>query len=162
MLQSLVGLNCSNNSSTLMCKSRSNAEENAFDCCFSRLSDAQVKSERSSESDWISAGAKQQAVHHWTACCHSWAGGRILGLPVPTAEGHPMPQSIPAGVTREHVLRALADLDAGAAHPSANRPLHGLLYNGKRFALKAVVGFGAQSGRFCGLNVGKDSKICEG
>jgi hypothetical protein len=30
-----------------------------------------------------------------------------------------MPQSIPPGLTREHVLRALSDLDAGVEHPSA-------------------------------------------
>ena len=28
-----------------------------------------------------------------------------------------MPQSIPKGLTREHVLKALADLDAGIDHP---------------------------------------------
>ena len=28
-----------------------------------------------------------------------------------------MPASIPPGLTREHVLKALADLDAGADHP---------------------------------------------
>ena len=28
----------------------------------------------------------------------------------------PMPQSIPKGLTREHVLKALADLDAGIDH----------------------------------------------
>lgn len=29
----------------------------------------------------------------------------------------PMPQSIPPGLTKEHVLRALADLDSGIEHP---------------------------------------------
>jgi hypothetical protein len=28
-----------------------------------------------------------------------------------------VPQSIPAGLTREHVLKVLADLDAGTSHP---------------------------------------------
>jgi len=31
-----------------------------------------------------------------------------------------MPQSIPKGLTREHVLAAIADLDAGIEHPFGN------------------------------------------
>lgn len=31
-----------------------------------------------------------------------------------------MPQSIPAGLTRDHVLKTLADIDAGIDHPFGN------------------------------------------
>jgi hypothetical protein len=51
-----------------------------------------------------------------------------------------MPQSIPAGLTRSHVLRALADLDAGIDHPFGQRTGYELLESGKRYAPKAVIG----------------------
>ncbi len=51
-----------------------------------------------------------------------------------------MPQSIPAGLTQEHVLRTLADLDAGIAHPFGQPTGYELVHQGKRFAPKAVVG----------------------
>src|SRR3954471_18540565 len=51
-----------------------------------------------------------------------------------------MPQSIPAGLTQEHVLRALAELDAGAAHPFGPPTGYELVHQGKRYAPKAVVG----------------------
>ena len=51
-----------------------------------------------------------------------------------------MPQSIPAGLTRDHVLRAIADLDAGAAHPFGRSTKFEMVYVGRRYAPKAVVG----------------------
>lgn len=51
-----------------------------------------------------------------------------------------MPQSIPAGLTRDHVLRTLADLDAGLVHPFGAPTGYELLHDGKRYAPKAVVG----------------------
>jgi len=51
-----------------------------------------------------------------------------------------MPQSIPAGLTRTHVLQALADLDAGVDHPFGQPTGYELLHEGKRYPPKAVVG----------------------
>lgn len=51
-----------------------------------------------------------------------------------------MPQSIPAGLTREHVLRTLSDLDAGIDHPFGKPTGYELVHDGKRYAPKAVVG----------------------
>ena len=51
-----------------------------------------------------------------------------------------MPQSIPPGLTREHVLRALADLDAGTVHPFGAPTGYELVHGEKRYAPKAVVG----------------------
>jgi hypothetical protein len=52
-----------------------------------------------------------------------------------------VPQSIPPGLTREHVLRALADLDAGAEHPFGTPTGYELVHGDKRYAPKAAVGF---------------------
>ena len=51
-----------------------------------------------------------------------------------------MPQSIPAGLTKEHVLRTLSDLDAGVVHPFGKPTGYELVHNDKRYAPKAVVG----------------------
>src|SRR5262245_23503051 len=51
-----------------------------------------------------------------------------------------MPQSIPAGLTQEHVRRALADLDAGIDHPFGQPTEYELVHEGRRYAPKAVVG----------------------
>src|SRR3954470_2233760 len=51
-----------------------------------------------------------------------------------------MPQSIPSGLTQEHVLRTLADLDAGTIHPFGQPTGYELVHEGKRYAPKAVVG----------------------
>lgn len=51
-----------------------------------------------------------------------------------------MPQSIPAGLTREHVLRTLSDLDAGLDHPFGRSTGYELLHDDRRYAPKAVVG----------------------
>ena len=51
-----------------------------------------------------------------------------------------MPQSIPAGLTRTHVVQALADLDAGLDHPFGQPTGYELIHDGKRYPPKAVVG----------------------
>lgn len=51
-----------------------------------------------------------------------------------------MPKSIPKGLTREHVLKALADLDAEIDHPFGRATGFELVREGKRYPPKAVVG----------------------
>lgn len=51
-----------------------------------------------------------------------------------------MPMSIPSGLTQEHVLRTLADLDGGIEHPFGQPTGYELVHAGKRYAPKAVVG----------------------
>lgn len=51
-----------------------------------------------------------------------------------------MPQSIPAGLTKEHVLRTLSDLNAGLDHPFGKPTGYELIHDDKRYAPKAVVG----------------------
>lgn len=51
-----------------------------------------------------------------------------------------MPQSIPAGLTKEHVLKALADIDGGIEHPFGQPTGYELVYDSKRYAPKAVIG----------------------
>lgn len=51
-----------------------------------------------------------------------------------------MSKSIPEGLTRQHVLSALADLDAGIAAPFGPATGYELVHDGKRYAPKAVIG----------------------
>jgi hypothetical protein len=51
-----------------------------------------------------------------------------------------MPQYIPPGLTREHVLRAIADLDAGIDHPFGPATVYELVHKGNPYPPKAVVG----------------------
>lgn len=51
-----------------------------------------------------------------------------------------MPQSIPAGLTKEHVLRTLSDIDTGIDHPFGKPTGYELIHDDKRYAPKAVVG----------------------
>src|SRR5947209_6240408 len=51
-----------------------------------------------------------------------------------------MPQSVPNGLSREHVLQALADLDAGVVHPFGPPTGYELVHEGRRYPPKAVVG----------------------
>ena len=51
-----------------------------------------------------------------------------------------MPQAIPKGFTREHILRALAELDAGVGHPFGSPTGYELVHGGKRYPPKAVIG----------------------
>ncbi len=51
-----------------------------------------------------------------------------------------MPQSIPKGITHEHVLRAIADLGAGVEHPFGASTGYELVHEGRRYLPKAVIG----------------------
>jgi hypothetical protein len=51
-----------------------------------------------------------------------------------------MPQSIPPGLTQEHVLRALSELDAGIVHPFGPPTRYELVHQGKHYPPKAAVG----------------------
>ncbi len=51
-----------------------------------------------------------------------------------------MPQSIPPGLKKEHVLRALTDLDGGIDHPFGAPTVYELVHDDKRYAPKAVIG----------------------
>jgi hypothetical protein len=51
-----------------------------------------------------------------------------------------MPQSIPAGRTRTHVLQALADLDAGVDHSFGSPTGYELVHGGRKYPPKAVIG----------------------
>jgi len=51
-----------------------------------------------------------------------------------------MPQSIPPGLTAEHVHKAIADLDGGIHHRFGNPTGYELIHEGQRYAPKAVVG----------------------
>jgi hypothetical protein len=51
-----------------------------------------------------------------------------------------MPQSIPPGLKTDHVLRALADLDADIEHPFGPPTGYELVHDGKRYPPKAVIG----------------------
>src|SRR5262245_51161119 len=55
-----------------------------------------------------------------------------------------MPQSIPKGLTRECVLQALADLDAGVVQPFGPPTGYELVHGGRRYAPKAVIGLACQ------------------
>jgi hypothetical protein len=51
-----------------------------------------------------------------------------------------VPQSIPPGLKKEHVLQALSDLDGGIDHPFGAPTGYELVHGDKRYAPKAVVG----------------------
>jgi hypothetical protein len=51
-----------------------------------------------------------------------------------------MPQSIPPGLKKEHVFRALCDLDGGIDHPFGAPTGCELVHGDKRYAPKAVIG----------------------
>src|SRR5262249_60224340 len=51
-----------------------------------------------------------------------------------------MPRSIPKGLTTEHVLLALADLDAGVEHRFGAPTGYELVHQGRRYPPKAIIG----------------------
>src|SRR5687767_8007763 len=51
-----------------------------------------------------------------------------------------MPKPIPNGLTRQHALNAIAELDAGVQHPFGEPTGYELVFEGRRYAPKAVVG----------------------
>lgn len=62
------------------------------------------------------------------------------GLSSETTRRPAMPQSIPKGLTREHGLRAIADLEAGVEHPFGAPTGYELVHEGRRYPPKAVIG----------------------
>jgi hypothetical protein len=56
-----------------------------------------------------------------------------------------MPQLIPRGLTRECVLKALADLDARIEHPFGPPTGYELVHEGRRYTPKAVIGLARRS-----------------
>src|SRR3954468_2842830 len=56
-----------------------------------------------------------------------------------------MPQAIPKGRTRQDVLQALADLDAGVEHPFGPPTGYELVHEGRRYPPKAVIGLACRS-----------------
>src|SRR4051812_38245098 len=56
-----------------------------------------------------------------------------------------MPQAIPKGLTREHILQALADIDAGIEHPFGVPTAYEMVHEGKRHPPKAVIGLAFRS-----------------
>jgi hypothetical protein len=56
-----------------------------------------------------------------------------------------MPQSIPPGLKKDHVLQALSDLDGGIDHPFGAPTGYELVHGDKRYAPKAVVGLACRS-----------------
>jgi hypothetical protein len=59
---------------------------------------------------------------------------------MPNLSGFAMPQSIPKGLTAEHVLRAMAELDAGPDHPFGTPTGYEVVHEGRRYPPKAVIG----------------------
>ncbi len=51
-----------------------------------------------------------------------------------------MPRSIPKGLNHEHIVKAMADLDDGIAHPFGPPTSYLVVYRGRRYAPKAVIG----------------------
>jgi len=51
-----------------------------------------------------------------------------------------VPASIPPGLTNEHILKALADLDTGIDHSFSTPTVYELVHNGRHYPPKAVVG----------------------
>jgi hypothetical protein len=56
-----------------------------------------------------------------------------------------MPRSIPKGLTRECVLQALADLDAGIEHLFGPPTGYELVHDGRRYPPEAVIGLACRS-----------------
>ena len=56
-----------------------------------------------------------------------------------------MPQSIPQGLTRECILQAIADLDAGIEHPFGSPTGYELVHEGGQYPPKAVIGLACRS-----------------
>jgi hypothetical protein len=56
-----------------------------------------------------------------------------------------MPKSIPKGLNREQVLKALTDLDAEIQHSFGKATGYQLVFQGRRYAPKAVIGIALPS-----------------
>lgn len=51
-----------------------------------------------------------------------------------------MPHSIPTGLTRERILQAIADIDAGVEHSFDTPTGYELVHDGKQYPPKAIIG----------------------
>jgi len=63
-----------------------------------------------------------------------------------------MPNRIPKGITREHILAAILDLKMGVSHGFGESTSYDLLYEGRHYPPKAVVGLAA--GKLLGSPLG--------
>ncbi len=52
--------------------------------------------------------------------------------------------AIPAGITRQDVVEAIADFDAGVDHPYGDSTRYDLIFEGRRYPPKAIVGLAAR------------------
>ena len=55
-----------------------------------------------------------------------------------------MEQKLPNGITREHILQAIEDLYHGIEHRFSESTGYDVLFEGKRFPPKAVIGLAAE------------------
>ena len=55
-----------------------------------------------------------------------------------------MPDNIPDGITAQHIEAAIRDLDSGASHKFSDSTGYDVLFNGRRYPPKAVVGLAAE------------------
>lgn len=60
--------------------------------------------------------------------------------------------NIPSGITRQHIVAAIRDLDQGASHAFGESTGYDVLFEGRRYAPKAVVGLAA--GKLTGAPLG--------
>ena len=56
-----------------------------------------------------------------------------------------MADKIPDGITKEHIMRAIHELDRGVDHQFADSTGYDVLYDGRRYPPKAVVGIAASN-----------------
>lgn len=63
-----------------------------------------------------------------------------------------MTTKLPAGITRQHLLEAIAEIDNSVPHPFGESTGYDVLYNGERYAPKAVIGLAAS--RLLGKRLG--------
>jgi 5-methylcytosine-specific restriction enzyme A len=54
-----------------------------------------------------------------------------------------MAERIPAGIIRNHILAAIEDLREGVSHSFGESTTYDVLYEGRRYPPKAVVGLAA-------------------
>jgi 5-methylcytosine-specific restriction protein A len=63
-----------------------------------------------------------------------------------------MSKMIPDGVTRQHIVEAIRDLDKGVDHPFGESTGYDVLFEGRRYPPKAVVGLAV--GKLTGRSLG--------
>jgi 5-methylcytosine-specific restriction enzyme A len=55
-----------------------------------------------------------------------------------------MPKKLPTGITRQHIVAAIVDIDRGVPHTFGASTGYDVLYEGRRYAPKALVGLAAE------------------